>query len=91
MDIIYQKEGTVGVQDINLVDPKGKPVSLDISFVTDTVTVSVLAWDELNNIGRSYELPMDDQFKADLTEFFLVKVARIMAENNDEFVGLTLV
>ena len=91
MDITYQKTGKVSVQDINLVDPKGKPVSLETSFVADTVTVSVLAWDDRNNIGRTYELPMDDQFKADLAEFFLTKVARIMAENNEEFTGLTLI
>jgi len=91
MDIIYQKDGIVAVQDINLINPKGKPVSLEMSFVTDTVTVSVLAWDDRNNIGRTYELPMDNQFKSDLAEFFLTKVARIMAENNEEFTGLTLV
>ena len=91
MDIIYQKDGTVGVQDINLVNPQGKPVTIEISFVTDTLTLGVLAWDDLNNIGRNYELAMDDQLKADLTQFFLVNIARLMAENYTEFQGLTLV
>ncbi len=91
MDIVYQKAGMVSVQDVNLKDPKGKPVSLEISFATDTITLGVLAWDDLNNIGRTYELPMDDQFKSELTQFFFASVARIMTDNHTEFTELTLV
>jgi len=91
MDIIYEKLKLVKVQDVNLKDPKGKPISLDVSFGTDTINLSVAAWDDLNNIGRSYELAMDDNFKAELTAFFLVSVSRLMSENYAEFKGLTLV
>ena len=53
--------------------------------------LGVESWDDLNKIGRSYELSMDDQFKADLMQFFLLKVARLMRENHNEFIGLELV
>ena len=91
MDIVYKKDGIVKVQDVNLENPKGKPVSLEISFLTETIMLGVESWDDLNKIGRSYELSMDDQFKADLMQFFLLKVARLMRENHNEFIGLELV
>jgi len=91
MDIVYQKSGVVKVQDVNLEDPKGKPINIEIDFVMETVTLGVEAWDDLNTIGRVYELDMDDQFKADISQFFLVNIARLMRENYTEFTGLSLV
>ena len=91
MDIIYRKEGQVSVQDINLTSPKGKPISLEVSFEGNAFTLSVEAWDDLNRIGRSYPMDMDDQFKAELTQFFFVSIGRVMRENYPEFTDLILV
>ena len=91
MDIKYEKTGIVSVQDVNLKDPKGQPVSLEIDFLMETFTLSVKAWDDLNNIGRTYTVDMDDTFKSDITQFFLLNIGRVMREGYPEFKDLTLI
>lgn len=91
MDIIYQKSGVVKVQDVNLKDPQGKPITLEVDFLNDTFTLGIVAWDNLNDIGRNYDVEMDEQFKTDMRTFFLVNIARVMREKHNEFKDLTLV
>lgn len=90
MEIVYKKSGKVSVQDVNLLDPLGKPLSLEIDFIGEKMQLGVKAWDNLNDIGRTYELEMDEQFKGEFTQFFFVSIARIMRENYDEFQNIEL-
>ena len=91
MKIEYRKLGEVQVQDVVLKDPTGFPINLDISFIGDTFTLGVKAQDDRNNIGRTYEMEMDDQFKQELSQFFLVSVARVMRDKYAEFQNLELI
>jgi hypothetical protein len=94
MLIKFQKLGLVPVgtneesQTVNLQDPIGFPINVNINIINETIELTINANDNRNSIVRSYDLQMDEQAKLAFLQFFGNEIRRIARDSYDEFKDL---
>ena len=94
MLIKFQKLGLVPVgtneesQIVNMQDPIGYPITVNINVVNETIEMAINATDDRNNIVRTYDLTMDEQAKLAFLQFFSNEIRRIARDSYDEFKDL---
>lgn len=76
-------------QNINLQDPIEEVIELNLNLAQGTVTMSVKASDDLNEVVRHYPIAMDQAAWIEFyTHFFTDHIRRISREQYDEFKDL---
>lgn len=97
INAIFQKQGTVKVgtsepgQDINLVNPYGKPINISFDFKTGNVIMTIQSWDEdgRNNVIRDYTMPLNQiGWQRFLATSFATDIRPLAKSSFAEFDGL---
>lgn len=94
MILKFQKEGIVPVgtadetQIVNLLNPFGYPTNLTVNIVENSMVLTILAYDERNNVVREYPLQLDHDAKMAFLMFFAQHIRRIAKLSYPEFDGL---
>lgn len=91
----FRKDGIVQVgtidpnQTINLNNPEGEVVEINFNLKTQTVSMVIRAWDNLNEVSREYPIELDlTAWQAFYLQFFVPHIRRLSKDQYDEFKDL---
>lgn len=90
----FYKEGIVTIDsqdgDVpwNFENPTGEALSVYLDLAKGTASLTVKITDSLNEVVKTYVIPMDEAMGANVYGLFQNDIRRIAKETYPEFVGL---